>query len=204
MSWLQTFADNYPHLIYLAMFLAVIIEGDISLLLLGALSRERYVQFWEVYVIAMLAAIIHDFIFWKIGGRLSVFNKKKYLFFNFEKVTLFLDKLRPMVGLFILLSKFAWNLNRVVLVSAGYIGTEFKKFVKYSIPVALVWPLVFLSVGYVFADQTKIFEQKIGVVGLLIAAILIVVAASQLWLKKIFQKYFGMNGGKVSASIEQK
>ncbi|MFA6136198.1 MAG: hypothetical protein WC705_02475 [Candidatus Paceibacterota bacterium] len=195
MDWLNSFIDQYSNFAYLIVFLAIIIEGDVSLLLFGALSKEHYVKFWEVYVIAIVAAAIHDIIFWNIGDRIAKSNRTKYLFFDFIKAKAFLERMRPLAGIFIFLSKFAWNLNRVVLVCVGYIRIDFKTFVKYSIPVAILWPLIFLSVGYVFADQTQIFKQKIEIAGLFIIGILVLLVVFELKLKTIFKKYFYEDSG---------
>lgn len=190
MEWLTLFINNYPSLIFFIVFLAVVAEGDVSLLLFGALGKEKILKFWQVYVIAIFAAMLHDVIFWSIGRWLSKTQRKQYLFFNLEKVSVFLEKIRPMAGMYIFTSKFAWNFNRVVLVACGYIGIEFKKFIKFSIPVAFVWPLVFLSLGYVFADQTDIFKQKLEYAGLFIIGFLAFFTLFEIYLKKYILKLF--------------
>lgn len=189
MPWLQHLVENYPHFVYPLIFLIVIAEGDFFLLLLGVLIREKYLNFGKVYLFAVLAALVHDFIFWSIGKRLSKFRKEKYLFINLEKITLALEKIKPQIGFFIFFSKFIWNFNRITLVSAGYIRTSFKNIIKYSLAASLTWVMVFLSLGYVFADQTEIFKQKIETAGPIILLTIIILVTIQMWLKKTFQSY---------------
>jgi len=190
MEWLTLFINNYPSLVFLIIFFAVVAEGDVSLLLFGALGKEKILQFWQVYVIAIFATMLHDVIFWSMGRWLSKTQKKKYLFFNLEKVSMFLEKMKSMAGIYIFTSKFAWNFNRVVLVACGYVGIEFKKFIKVSIPVAFVWPLVLLSLGYVFADQTDIFKQRLEYAGLFVAGFFVFFALFEIYLKKYILKLF--------------
>lgn len=195
MEWLTSFIKNYESLVYLIVFVAIIIEGDISLLLFGALSKERVLSFFKILPVIILAAIVHDVLFWSIGGRLSKMKKKKYLFLNFEKMSDFLDKIKPSIGIYVLLSKFAWNFNRAVIVSSGYVGMPIKKFVKYSALSACLWSITYMSLGYVFADQTDIFKQKIGVASALIVSVIIAMALFEIYIKKILKKYFfGANG----------
>jgi len=195
MEWLSSFIHNYESLVYLIVFVAIIIEGDISVLLFGALSKERALSFFKILPVIILAAIVHDILFWSIGGRLSKMKKKKYLFLNFEKMADFLDKIKPSIGIYIFLSKFAWNFNRVVVVSSGYIGVPIKKFIRYSTLSACLWSITYMSLGYVFADQTKIFKQKIGMAGALIVGFIIAMILFEIYIKKILKKYFfGANG----------
>ncbi len=189
MPWLQQIIENYPHLVYPLIFLIIIAEGDFFLLFLGFLVREKFLIFWKIYLIAVLAATLHDLFFWTIGRRLFELNRKKYLFINLEKIAEELEKIRANIGFFIFFSKFVWNLNRITLVSAGYLKTSFKDFIKYSFSASLIWPLVLLSLGYVFADQTEVFKQKFETASLIIFLLIVSFAAVQLWLKKIFQTY---------------
>jgi membrane protein DedA with SNARE-associated domain len=203
MDQLSLFIQDYHSFIYLIVFVAIIIEGDISLLLFGALSKERILNFSYILPVVIVAAIAHDLIFWKIGTRLSRMNKKKYLFFNFEKMSRFLDKIKPSIGVYVLLSKFAWNFNRVVIVSSGYIGTPIKKFLKYSCLSAFLWSITYMSLGYVFADQTDIFKQKAEVAGILIAAVIIVIAIFEIYIKKTLKKYFFENNENYGSATEK-
>jgi membrane protein DedA with SNARE-associated domain len=203
MEWLTSFIQHYESLVYLIVFLAIIAEGDISLLLFGVLSRERVLSFFKILPIIIIAAIVHDIIFWSIGSKISRMKKKRYLFINFEKMGDFLDKIKPSIGIYVLLSKFAWNFNRIVIISSGYIRMPLKKFVKYSALSACLWSVTYMSLGYVFADQTDIFRQKLEVAGALVIGVIVLMALFEIYIKKILKKYFfGDNG--FAASVQQK
>jgi membrane protein DedA with SNARE-associated domain len=188
MNWLIAFSSAYPILFYFIVFAGMFIEGDFMLLLLGALSRGGYVHFMEVLPVAIAAALVHDMLFWWIGSRLARLQKKKYLFFDLESMTRFMERIKPAAGLFIVLSKFAWNFNRIILVSMGYVKVPFKKLIKYSSFTAVIWPVLYMSVGYVFADQTDIFKQRIEVVGALMVGILALVALFENSIRKGFTR----------------
>lgn len=198
MNLITLFVERYESLVYVIIFFAVLIEGDISLLVFGALSRSRAVHFSQALPIAIAAAIIHDVLFWRLGGYLSRMKRKKFLFLNFEKMGTFLDQVKSNIGLYILLSKFAWNFNRVVLVSSGYIGTQFDKLIRYSLISACLWVTSFMSLGYVFADQTRIFRQRIEVSGLLMMGIVIAIILFEIYLKKTLKRIFFSSSNKLT------
>ena len=202
MDQLSLFIQNYQSIVYLIVFLAIIMEGDISLLLFGALSKAGVLVFSRVLPIVIIAAVIHDVIFWKIGSRLSKMKNKKYLFLDFEKMGRFLDKIKPSIGIYVILSKFAWNFNRIVIVSSGYIGTPIKKFLKYSLLSSFLWSITYMSLGYVFADQTDIFKQRLEVAGIIIVSIIVVMAIFEIYIKKTLKKYFFENNWSQNSSSE--
>ncbi len=189
------FIQNYQSIVYLIVFLAIIAEGDISLLLFGALSKIGILNFSRTLGVVILAAMTHDVIFWKIGEKLSVMKNKKYLFLDFERMGHFLDKIKPSIGIYVILSKFAWNFNRIVIVSSGYIKTPIKKFIKYSFLSSFLWSVSYMSLGYVFADQTDIFKQKLEVAGILVIGIILIMALFEIYIKKAVKKYFFQSDG---------
>lgn len=190
MQWLSDLIMGHESITYLIVFVAIFVEGDISLLLFGALSKERVLDFFSVVPVAIVAAVLHDMIFWRIGVRFSKTKRKKYLFFDFDKASELLERIKPTIGIYVLLSKFAWNFSRIIIISSGYIGMRFKKFLKYSVTSVCLWTIAYMSIGYVFADQTNIFRQKIGVAGILVAGVIIIMALFEIYIKKILKKYF--------------
>jgi membrane protein DedA with SNARE-associated domain len=203
MDWLIAFDAQHPLLIYGLAFIGMYVEGDIMLLLLGALSRGRYVSFFGMFVVAFIATIVHDIIFWKIGERLGRLKRKKYLYFNLEKITQYMERMRKWAGLYVVFSKFAWNFNRVVLVGLGYIGIPLRRVVKFSLISAIMWPLLYMSIGFVFADQTELFKQRIEVVGLIIAGIIVLIILFELYIRKMVMKVFFSNNSSSQADIRE-
>lgn len=176
------------------------LEGDISLLLFGALSRGRYLSFSTLFFVAFVATLIHDMIFWRLGEWLAKREKKKYFYFDLDKFAGFMERYRPFAGLVIVFSKFAWNFNRIILISTGYVKIPLKKVMKYSFLTALLWPSLYMSIGYMFADQTDIFKQRLEVIALGVAGILILLMVFERYIRKIVDKIFfaktnGVNGG---------
>lgn len=203
MHWLEIFGADHQFLIYLVLFFAVIIEGDATLLIFGVLSRERIIKIPELFLVAIIAGFIHDLSFWYIGKKLASTKKEKIFCIKISRVKSFLERFDGSMGIFVLLSKFIWNFNRVILVASGYSGFPFKKFIRYSIPGVILWAISFISIGYVFADQTKIFKHSLRNIGFGILGLIVAMAFFEIYLKKIVQKYIFNGTKKEEISIDK-
>ena len=155
----------------------------------GVLSQKGYLDMFEVIMIASAAAILHDLLYWSIGGKLSKTNKKKILFFiDLEKVKAFLGKLRVSNGLYIFISKFAWNLNRVILITSGYMKMPVSELLRYSVPASLVWSITLVSLGYVFAFETDILKKDFKTASLILVGFIVVIIVLENLLRKMLEK----------------
>jgi membrane protein DedA with SNARE-associated domain len=183
-SLLLNFSETHRILSYIIISLGVLVEGEIVLLLAGVLSHRGYLDIFDAIFIAFLAAIVHDLIYWLIGKKLAESNKKKVLFIDLEKIKGFLEKSGNGNGLYIFISKFAWNFNRIALIASGFIKTPLKELLKYSLPACLVWAITFVSLGYVFAFETDIFKKDIKTAGILISGFIIFVVILENLLRR--------------------
>lgn len=158
---------------YAIVFAGMFIEGEAFLILAGILVRGQVIDYMDTIVVAFFAVILHDIGYWFIGKKLGMAKKEKFWFINMEKAEKVFKKLKKREGLYIFMSKFAWGMNRFVLLSSGYFNTPLKKLVKYSIPAAFIWTTTFVSVGYVFADRAGLWKKDIKTVTVFAAAFFI-------------------------------
>ncbi len=187
-SLLTNFSETHRIISYLIIALAILIEGEVVLILSGILSHKGYLDIFNVVLFAFAASIIHDLIYWSIGKKFSASNKKKFLFINLEKIKEFLEKAKINNGLYIFVSKFVWNLNRITLIANGYLKTPVKKLLRHSIPASLVWSIVFVSIGYIFAFETDVLKKDIKTAAILLIGFIIIVVILENLLKKIIEK----------------
>ena len=182
------FAHTHQVLIYLIIFLGMFVEGEIILILSGVLVRSRGIDFFDTLLIAIIAVIFHDIGYWYIGRLLSKTKKKKFWFVNLEKLENFLKRFEKRSGLYIFISKFAWSMNRFVLLASGYFKTPIKKLLNYSIPVAVIWTTTFISLGYIFADKTAILKKDLKLFAISIAIFLIAIIIIENTFQKALKK----------------
>jgi len=178
---------------YLILFLLILLEGgEITLPIFGALSRERSVDFSVVVMIAFMTTVGCDIVFWWIGRNFSRFHMKRILFIDVGKIKRALEKMKPSVGIFIFFSKFAYGFNRAASAAVGYMNVGLKKLIQYSTLASLVWVLFFTSSGYILADQTKLFYQRIEKTSFIIFASLIVVIFFEVYVKKVINRFIAL------------
>lgn len=168
--------------------LAILIEGEVVLVLAGVLSHKGYLDIFDVIFFAFAAAVIHDLIYWSIGKKLSASGKKRFLFINLEKVKRFLEKAKINNGLYVFISKFVWNLNRIALIANGYLKMPVKELLRYSIPACLIWSITFVSIGYVFAFETDILKKDLKTAAILLASFIVAIVILENLFRKIVEK----------------
>ncbi|MEK9168474.1 MAG: VTT domain-containing protein [Patescibacteria group bacterium] len=187
-SLLMNFSETHRIISYFIIALAILIEGEVVLILAGILSHKGYLDIFDVIFFAFAASVIHDLIYWSIGKKLSASGKKKFLFINLEKIKEFLEKAKINNGLYVFISKFAWNLNRVALITSGYLKMPVKELLRYSIPASLIWSIVFVSIGYIFAFETDVLKKDIKTAAILLTGFIILIVVLENLFRKIVEK----------------
>ena len=149
---------------YMIVFFGMFIEGEMFLILAGILVRGQAIDFFDTIIVAFCAVILNDIGYWVVGKKIKGSKRRKFWILDVEMMGKVFRKLEKREGLYIFMSKFAWGLNRFILLSSGYFGTPFKKLIKYSIPAAFIWTTTFISVGYVFAERAGLLKKDIKTV----------------------------------------
>ncbi len=188
-SLLTNFSETHRILSYLIIFFGIFIEGEVILLLAGVLSHRGFLDISDVIIIASSAVVLHDLLYWSIGRKLLKTNKKRILFINLEKLKGILERLRIDDGLYIFISKFAWSLNRIVLISSGYLKISAKELLRYSIPAAIIWSTTLISLGHVFASKTGLLKKDITTAAVLLTIFVVgIILLESLLRKTIIRK----------------
>lgn len=192
MDILEQFLQLYHFLAYPIVAIGMFVEGTLTLLLFGALSHSNSINLLIVFLAAIFGETLHDMIFWWIGNKIRK-KREKYNIKKFKKITKFLEKSHSFFSIYIFISKFIWNLNRITIVSAGYSGMKFKKFIKISFISILLWVTFLLSIGYVFADQTQIMKQKLWVGGVYLFILFVFIIIIQVLFRFIIKNIRDQN-----------
>lgn len=187
-SFLINFSESFHYLSYLIIFAAILIEGEMFLLLAGILAHSIYFDLYIILTIAFIATALHDIIYWLIGKWLWKSNKKKFLFVNLEKMNGFLERIKINSGFYIFVSKFAYGFNRITLAASGYIGVSFKKLLNYCLPADIILTVSLVSLGYIFADKTEIIKKDIKTAALFITIIIIAIIIFEKFVQKSIEK----------------
>jgi len=180
------FADAHHILLYVLLFLGMFVEGEMMLILAGVLVKHKCIHFFDTIMIAFVAVMLHDIGYWLIGKGLAKIKREKVLGVNLKKVVKLFAQVKEREGLYIFTSKFAWGINRFVLISSGYFQTRLKTLVKYSSATALIWTTTLVSLGYMFAEQTAILKKDVRIIVIGFAALFILIFCVEYFVKKVF------------------
>lgn len=187
-SFLMNFSEVHRMLTYVAIFFGMFIEGEIILILAGILVRAGNIEFFDTFLVAFIAVILHDIFYWFIGVRLSKTTKTKFLFFNLEKIKSFLNKIQKLDYYHVFISKFGFSINRFVLIASGYLKMPFKKLISNSIPADFIWTILFISLGFMFAEGTAILKKDLKIFAILITIFLVAVIFIEKWIQRVIKK----------------
>ena len=132
---------------YLVIFLGMLLDGNITLLVLGFILNNTYGNYSFLLLIpAFLGAVLESIIFYNLGARIKN-SPSKIILWAIEKTNHFDEHFlkRPKITLF--LSKFIYGAHRASIIRIGILEPNFKKYLKAAIPVDILWMGILTSVG---------------------------------------------------------
>lgn len=146
------FVNNHSVLAYVALFLGVFWEGEISLILAGILVHLDILSPGLTVSVVVLAALSKTLLGYSLGKYLGKkFPHSKFLKFFERKVLYFLPRFKEKPFWSIFLSKCIYGVNNATLVFAGYIGVDFKKYCKAEFISSIIWLGAMFGLGLFFS-----------------------------------------------------
>jgi membrane protein DedA with SNARE-associated domain len=183
---------NYPYyILYGLIFFLMIFMGEEALLVIGALARLGYIDFWDAFLVALLGVFAGDFFWYKIGvkyGEKFVAKYGGWFFMTPERFNGLKNLINKNGGIFIFFSKFMYNLNHISLVAAGAIGFNFRRFIRYQILVSFVWVLSFISLGYFFAHNLVGLKHDVTLFTIVLLLVFAAFIVIDRFIEKLLEK----------------
>ena len=134
------FVNAHSVLSYFVLFLGVFWEGEISLILAGILVHLQVLSPVLAVSIIVVAALSKTFIGYYVGAYLGrKFPNSGFLKFFERKVLYFLPRFKEKPFWSIVISKCIYGVNNATLAFAGYVGVDFKKYLKAEIFSSIIW-----------------------------------------------------------------
>jgi len=135
-----------------AVFVLCTVEGDITLLLSGAMGHGGFFgpySFWKVFLAGTLGGMVGDIIGYLIG---RTFRKsvKNYRFYKIAQPRI--ERLIDKFGTFaIIISKYIYGIRAAMCLSYGIGKMPFPRFLMLDAISCSLWALLLASVGYFFS-----------------------------------------------------
>ena len=196
--WIAAIATLFETILILGLF----VPGSTIVLIFGALSAAGYYNFWHLMAFTVPAAILGDYINYKLGekyGRAWLVKEKWFLkqshlakgkkfFDTYGAKSLSLGRLIP-------------GLKETFPFIAGSMDTKMSKFFFWDTLGAIAWGFEFLAIGYLFGSSINFAKAWLGRITIFIAVIFFIFAA--LYAVKLFFAKYGLKILQLQKSIWQ-
>ncbi len=182
------FILSLHHFGYIFAFLAMFIEGDVTLFTVALLTHAGAFSLPIIFFTMLSGILIGDSLWYLFGKRFQnnkIFERlAKKLPPRFEELIL----KHPYRTFFI--SKFAYGFHRIILLKSGSLNLDFKKFAKVDYTVSTIWFLIIGSLGYFAGASLPLIKKTFKFGGITVALIILLLFFSEylityLWKKKI-------------------
>lgn len=175
---------------YVILFFAMVVEGEVFLIVAGMLARLGAFDFGDILWISFSGVIMGD-MFWYTAG---VFFSRHRKFFPLvqtaqKSVLFFLPNFRKKPFRSIFLSKFIYGANHATLVISGVLRVNFALFIKAEAIASFVWVAIFSVVGFMFGQVAFSVTHKISQFTLLAVVFVIVFVLIQRWASKNYESH---------------
>lgn len=158
---------------YPFMFIGSFIEGVNVMILGGFFAARGYFSFPIVWLMMFLGDILGDITWYYIGyfGGKKIVDKFGHFLGikrHYAKVKGFLERRGGKVIVFI---KFTAGLCLAMLITAGTVRMEFKKFMKYDIIGSIGWVTFACGLGYFVGESYDLLSQYLHRMGVVLAVL---------------------------------
>lgn len=174
---------------YTILFVAMIVEGEVFLIIAGMLARLGAFDFGDVLWISFTGVMLGDVFWYALGMFFSRHGKISYFARAAEKSVLFLlpnFRKKPFRSIF--LSKFIYGANHATLVLSGVMRVKFLLFMRAESVASFVWVAIFAVVGFMFGQVALSVTHKISQFALIALVFVIGFILIQRYASKIYEQ----------------
>ncbi len=140
LDFFSLFVTEHSTLAFGVLFLAVMLEGEIALIMAGIFVHLGIFALWPTIIIAVLAAVAKTILGYRIGAYLGRKAPNSVILKYFERrILYFLPRFRERPFWSIVISKCIYGVNNIALIFAGYMRANFKKYLLAELISSIVW-----------------------------------------------------------------
>lgn len=191
---LTSLVENHQILVYALIFIGLVFEGEFILITTGILAHLGALNFWFALIFILFGGICKTFLGYFIGKMVhKKFNGTNFMKYIEKKVFIVMPRFnhKPFWSIFI--SKFIMGANHVVIIFAGYLKIDYKKYLKAEFISTAIWAPLLLSLGYFFGYMALNVSKEIWRFSLIVLILItgfIVLDKFIGWLYEIFEEFY--------------
>lgn len=174
---------------YVILFCAMVVEGEVFLIVSGMLARLHALDFGDVLLVAFAGVTLGDTFWYGFGMLASRQKKLAFLARTAEKtVLLLLPRFRDKPFHSIFLSKFIYGANHATLLVSGILRVKFPLFIKAEMMASSIWISLYSVAGYMFGFVALGVTKKISHFILLAAVFVVGFILLQRWASNYYEQ----------------
>jgi membrane protein DedA with SNARE-associated domain len=161
---------------YLALFIAMTIEGPVATLTGSFLASLGGFNILIIYPLSVLADLVGDIILYlvgRFGGEKILIKAERLLKIEESTVDKIKDQFNQTGGKIVFFVKLTTGLCWITFLAAGTARMNFKRFVTYSLLGGVVWSGLLVVLGYFFGYAAGQIEQYLSYAGWIVFIITI-------------------------------
>lgn len=191
---LKDLVENHQVLVYFAIFLGVIIEGEFVLISTGILLLLNALSFPLSIIVVVLGLLVKTLLGYHIGKCIyKRWNHSEFLGRMEKRVLKIMPhfKQKPFWSIFI--SKFILGVNNIVIVFSGYHNVNYKKYLKAELLSSLIFAPSMILLGYLFSFAALKISNEIwgfSFIVLILVVLFIVIDKVISWGYRLFEEFY--------------
>ncbi|MFA5997278.1 MAG: DedA family protein [Candidatus Paceibacterota bacterium] len=174
---------------YVVLFFAMVIEGEIILIVAGMLARLKALDLGDVLWVSFAGVMIGDALWYGLG-MITLRSKRfaKLATYAEKSVHTFLPHFRTKPLQSIMLSKFIYGANHATLIVSGIMRVRFATFIKAEALASFVWIAVYSVAGFMFGHAALAVTHKALRFALIAFIFVVGFILIQRWATKVYEQ----------------
>ena len=143
------FVEAHRYSGYFLLFLAMVLEGEVFLIIAGILVHLKAFDAGDVFVVALIGVIMGNILWYVFGTTLSEKRFMQPIIKRAQKaVFYFLPRFSEKPFKSIFFSKFIYGANRATVLVSGVLKVKFPLFMQAEFFASIVWVILYTTLGY--------------------------------------------------------
>lgn len=148
---------------YAILFIAMVLEGEVFLIMAGMLASLDAFDRGDVLWVALVGVVLGNIMWYNLGAKLKDAKLTRRILKRAERIMIFfLPEFRENPFKSIFFSKFIYGANRATVIMSGVLHIPFKLFFRAEFLASIVWVVLYFEIGYFFGYAAVSTTHKVG------------------------------------------
>lgn len=184
---ITSFVEVHRYTAYFILFIAMVLEGEVFLIIAGMLANLEALDVGDVFWISLLGVVLGNVLWYYLGSVLKGKSFARQVIVWAEKaIAYFLPRFRERPFKSIFFSKFIYGTNRATVIMSGVLKVNFALFLRAEFLASILWVVLYLTIGYFFGYAAIHVTRNVSRFALLI----IVFVVAFMLLQKLLTLYY--------------